>query len=132
MVAQVSMTVKKADTVTDIVYDGVLQGDAWTHWRQDAGNSATPIGMRNRLSARTVVTADGKQARTDYKFVSPILFTDTTTGLIAQNRLFMIKGEVLMPLDTVYSPLAEGVHQGFNLLWNAHFKSVILSASNAT
>jgi hypothetical protein len=121
-----SITVKKADTTTDIVYDILSQsaGDGtWAKWRQDTGNSA-PFSARPVLAHRVTESAKGVR-RVDLWYEYPYSYTDTTTSqvVVSPLRVTFKNGVWTVPQGIPATVIAEATAQGANLMGSAHIKA---------
>jgi len=121
-----SITVKKADNTTDIVYDILSQsaGDGtWAKWRQDTGNTA-PFSARPVLSHRVSESAKGVR-RVDLMYEHPYSYTDTTTSQVVVSPLRVtFKNGVWTVLQGIPATvIAEATAQGANLMGSAHVKA---------
>jgi hypothetical protein len=120
MPSAANISVKKADEVTNIVYD-VLTGAAGDGskavWRQDTGAAAgMPVGHRAILEMRT--TSNGprtaRRATIDYK--RPYSTQNTVTSKYETSDAFVLSVSVVLPTSIPASELAESVHQACNLV----------------
>lgn len=130
MPAMASITVKKADGTTDIVYDAVTGagGDGSPAvWRQDTGAAAgLPVGLRPTL--KLVSKWNGpKTARVLVpEFVYPYAVQDSTTTLYsAKDRVVYSNGAFTAPQAIPATVLNEAAAQGMNLLGSALIKSCL-------
>lgn len=119
-----NITVKKLDGATDIVYSG-LQGASGdgvdAQWRQDTSNGL-PLGLRQQLylSARRKPNGDRKMMG---RFIGPITYTESTTGLVKQSAVVVLKVEGDIPITQDPTKVSEMAYQGLNLFGSADFRS---------
>lgn len=126
-----SITVKKADGSTDIIF-GVLEGrsgDNPAKWKAPA-LGATPVTQPElRVHSREVAGTD--KAKVIATFVYPYHVVNSTTGVttVVDREMFRLEytGSNAIPSAT----RAEGVHQGMNLLSSAAFKTMLLELAAA-
>jgi hypothetical protein len=126
-----NITIKKADTVTDVVFDAVTGagGDGNPAvWRQDTGAAAgLPIGLRARME---VVSSNNgpKTARrlvVTVKFPYPTQNSTTTIYSAADQDLF--RGEFTLPQAIPSGNQNEFANQCVNLLGSSLFRSMLAS-----
>jgi hypothetical protein len=114
-----SLTVKKKDGVTDIVFDQIAAsgGDAAPAiWRQDTGAAAgLPVGLRALF--RMFSSWNGpKTARVVRMFMRfPYAVQDTTTTLYSAKDSVAIDIAVTIPQSLPATQIGEAVYQAMNL-----------------
>lgn len=128
MPSMASITVKKNDGTTDIVYD-VLSPSAgdgtWAKWRQDTGNTA-PFSCRPMLLHR--VTESGKGIRrVDLMYEYPYSYTDTTTSQVVLSplRVTFKNGVWTVPQGLPSATILEAASQFSNLCGHATIKGAL-------
>lgn len=131
MPAMASITVKKYDGTTDIVYDaisGAGNDGAPAVWRQDTGASATlPIGMRALLWMKSLWNGPKTARKLPFRFEYPYAVQDTTTTKWSVSDRVVMEGTIIVPQNVPLSVIQEGVYQGGNLLASALVKSAGVS-----
>jgi len=114
-----AITVKKADAVTNIVYDALAAsgGDnSPAAWRQDTGAPAgLPVGLRNSFSLVSKWNGPKTARQLSFTFVLPYAVQDSTTTLYSAKDRVVLTGIVTMPVAIPSANLNE-VAQGLNLL----------------
>lgn len=121
-----SITVKKADGSTDVIF-GVLEGrsgDNPAKWKAPA-LGATPVTQPElRVHSKDVPGTD--KVKVVATFVYPYHVVNSTTGVttVEQREMFRLEytGSNAIPSAT----RAEAVHQGMNLLASTAFKTALL------
>lgn len=119
MPTMASLTVKKKDGVTDIVFDQIAAsgGDAAPAiWRQDTGAAAgLPVGLRALF--RMFSSWNGpKTARVVRMFMRfPYAVQDTTTTLYSAKDSVAIDIAVTIPQSLPATQIGEAVYQAMNL-----------------
>lgn len=130
MPAMASITVKKADGTTDIVYDalsGGVDGQPAT-WRQDTGAVATlPIGLRATAALKTLWNGVKTARKGHFNYSRPYAVQNTTTSLWSSTDALKIEVNVTMPQGMPNADLAEGIHQGLNLAASTLMKSSLVA-----
>lgn len=120
MPSMASITVKKADGTTDIVYDALSAsgGDnSPAVWRQDTGATAgLPVGLRNLFKLWTAWNGPKTARAMKFNFVVPYAVQDTTTTLYSAKDRVVFDGIVTIPQGIPASAINEAVYQGLNLL----------------
>lgn len=100
MPVMANITVKKADNVTDIVYDqlGGSGGDSSPAiWRQDTGAAAgLPVGLRSMLKVQTSWNGPKTARQLKLSFSAPYAVQDTTTTLYQSKD--RVVGEVFLTI----------------------------------
>lgn len=120
MPAAVSLTVKKADEVTNITYD-IIQGSpgdtGMALWRQDTGaNAALPAGMRATLMQGSKWNGPKTARRVTLLYNRPYALLNTTTQRYEALDKVIGRTELLLPFAIPAAELNESVYQYFNLL----------------
>jgi hypothetical protein len=127
MPTMASMTVKKADEVTNITYDAVTGagGDGSPAvWRQDTGaNAALPIGLRNLLKLWTVSNGPKTARQVKFTFTAPYALQDSTTTKFSASDRVVAEGIITLPNAIPAANQAEANHQFLNLMAQALVKS---------
>lgn len=120
MPSMASITVKKYDGTTDIVYDVVAAsgGDGSPAvWRQDTGaNAALPIGLRNLFKLWTVSNGPKTARQAKFNFVSPYALQDSTTTRFSASDRVVIEGIMTVPQAMPATNINEAIYQACNLL----------------
>lgn len=125
MPTMASITVKKNDGTTDIVYDAVCasSGDQAAVWRQDTGNtSALPVGLRSKLTVSSSYNGPKTARVMRVRGTMPYATQDSTTGLYSAKDQVVVDATVTLPESIPAGQLAE-VSQMMNLLASALLKS---------
>jgi hypothetical protein len=123
-----SITVKKYDGTTDIVFDALAGapgdgGDAI--WRQDTGAaSGLPVGYRATFRLKSKDNGKGTARQLVWSFVQPYAVQDTTTSLYQSKDSVVASGIITLPKGIPSSNLNETV-QVLNLLASALVKSSV-------
>lgn len=119
MPTMASMTVKKADGTTDIVYDALAAsgGDSSPAiWRQDTGAVA---GLPNGLKALLKLFSGWNGPKTArvlrFQYRRPYATQDTTTSLYSSKDAVVVEVTCTVPQNMPASEASEGVYQGLNL-----------------
>lgn len=120
MPSMASITVKKKDGTTDIVYDaltGAGSDGSPAVWRQDTGATATlPVGMRAMFWLKSLWN-DRKTARKlPFHYERPYATQDSTTTKWSSSDKIVIDGVMTLPQGIPSSEIDEGVYQAMNLL----------------
>lgn len=135
MPTMASITVKKADGTTDIIFDSLVGagGDGTPAlWRQDTGQAAGfPVGLRPVLKLDSRWNGPKSARLMPFEMVFPYATQDSTTTLYtAQNRVVWT-GNVTLPQAIPAAWLSEAAYQGGNLLASALIKSCIAAGYSA-
>lgn len=112
-----SITVKKADNTTDIIYvsQSPASGDATpARWRVDS--IGTVPGNRPVLTVSSKSTANGGARIVNGKLVFPETYTDTTTGIVAVRNSVSISFNAIVPQNLTDTSIVESCAQFANLL----------------
>lgn len=120
MPAMASLTVKKFDGVTDIVFDALSAsgGDnSPAVWRQDTGAAAgLPVGLRAILKLWTLWNGPKTARQAKFNFVFPYAVQDTTTTLYSSKDRVVFDGIITIPQGIPASQINEAIYQGLNAL----------------
>jgi hypothetical protein len=115
-----SITVKKSDGTTDIVYDALSGsgGDGSPAvWRQDTGAAAgLPVGLRSLFKLWTNWNGPKTARQMKFNFVSPYAVQDSTTTLYGAKDRVVFDGMITIPQGIPSSQINEAIYQGLNLL----------------
>lgn len=127
MPSMASITVKKNDGTTDIIYDQQTGsgGDmSPAVWRQDTGAAAgLPVGLRALFKAWSKWNG-AKTARQFFvNYVRPYAIQDSTTTLYASAGEVVFSGMVTVPQAMPATEINEAIAQGFNLMAASLIKS---------
>lgn len=118
MPTMASLTVKKADETTNIVYDALTPaaGDgADAVWRQDTGAAAgLPVGHRAILTMRTVNNGPKSARRAVLTYVRPYSTQNTTTSKYEAKDQVSARLEITLPQAIPGAELSESVRQFLN------------------
>lgn len=128
MPSMASITVKKFDGTTDIVYDALSAsgGDlSPAVWRQDTGAAAgLPVGLRPTLKLLTKWNGPKTARVADVEYVYPYATQDTTTTLYsAKDRAVFRNGAWTLPQGMPASVLNEAAYQFGNLMGSSLIKA---------
>lgn len=131
MPSMASITVKKADGTTDIVFDALAPsgGDnVPAVWRQDTGAVAgLPVGLRSAFKVLSKWNGPRTARQVQFELVFPYAVQDSTTTLFAAKDRCVFNGVFTMPQGIPSSNLNEAAAQGLNLLAAALIKSAVNS-----
>lgn len=120
MPAMASLTVKKADDVTNIVYDALAAsgGDGSPAvWRQDTGAAAgLPVGLRALFKLWTTWNGPKTARQTKFNYVSPYATQDSTTTKYSATDRIVIDGIMTVPQAIPAANVNEAIYQACNLL----------------
>jgi len=120
MPAMASITVKKFDGVTDIIYDALSAsgGDGSPAvWRQDTGaNAALPVGLRNTFKLQSQWNGPKTARQIKFNLVMPYAVQDTTTTLFSAKDRVVVDGIITVPMAIPATALNEACYQALNLL----------------
>lgn len=129
MPSMASITVKKADGVTDIVFDSISASGGESSpavWRQDTGAAAgLPVGLRSlfKLSSKWNGPKTARQLVFELSF--PYAVQDSTTTLYSAKDKCVFTGVITMPQSIPSTNLNEAAAQGLNLLASTLIKSAV-------
>jgi hypothetical protein len=122
-----SITVKKYDGTTDIVYDALSAsgGDSSPAvWRQDTGAAAgLPVGLRAWLKALTKWNSPKNARQMTFEYVYPYAVQSADTTLYSAKDRIVLTGIITLPQGVPASAINEAAYQGFNLLGSTLIKS---------
>jgi len=122
-----SITVKKNDGTTDIVFDSLsaAAGDGSPAvWRQDTGNTAgLPVGLRSLFKLWTQWNGPKTARQMRFNLVFPYAVQDSTTTLYAAKDRVVFEGIVTVPQAIPATNINEAIAQGLNLLASSLVKS---------
>lgn len=120
MPSMASITVKKFDGTTDIVFDALSAsgGDSSPAvWRQDTGAAAgLPVGLRSQFKVLTKWNGPKTARQMTYEVVFPYAVQDSTTTLYSAKDRIVISGIATMPQGVPATSINEAVYQAMNLL----------------
>jgi hypothetical protein len=126
MPTMASITVKKFDGTTNIVYDALSGsgGDSSPAvWRQDTGATAgRPVGLRNIFKLLTKWNGPKTARQSTFEFVAPYAVQDSTTTLYSAKDRVVISGIATVPQGIPATEINEAVYQAFNLLTDTLIK----------
>lgn len=126
MPTMASLTVKKADNTTDVVYDAISAsgGDSSPAvWRQDTGAAATlPTGLRAVFKFLTQWNSPKTARQAKFNFVRPYYVLNSTTSEYSSKDRVVIDGVITLPQNIPQGELNEAVYQACNLLAHALIK----------
>jgi hypothetical protein len=121
-----SITVKKYDGTTDIVYDEVAAsgGDGSPAvWRQDTGAAAgLPVGLRNLFKVWALSNGPKTARQLKFNFVAPYALQDSTTTKYSASDRVVLEGIISIPQALPATQINESVYQVLNLLASALVK----------
>jgi hypothetical protein len=130
-----SITVKKFDGVTDIVYDALSAsgGDGSPAvWRQDTGAAAgLPVGLRPILKLTSTWNGPKTARQMKYNFVMPYAVQDSTTTKYSATDRIVADGIITMPQGIPAANLNE-VYQLLNLLAALLVKQAVAAGYSPT
>lgn len=119
MPSMASITVKKADGTTDIVYDAITASGGESSpavWRQDTGAVAgLPVGLRSSFKVASKWNGPKTARQLQFAFEQPYAVQDSTTTLYSAKDRVVMSGVITLPQGIPASALNECV-QGLNLL----------------
>lgn len=128
MPSMASITVKKADGTTDIVYDSITASGGENSpavWRQDTGAAAgLPVGLRSLFKLASKWNGPKTARQVTFEYVLPYAVQDSTTTLYSAKDRVVMTGIVTMPQGAPASLLNEAV-QGLNLMASTLVKSSV-------
>lgn len=129
MPAQASITVKKLDGTTDIIYDAIVGsgGDGQSAlYRQDTGaSSSLPQGLRARFYFMTKWNGP-KTARVGVlEYIAPYATQDSTTTKWSSTDSVVMKCVVTMPQAIPTNTIGEFVTQGLQLFGASAVRSAM-------
>lgn len=116
MAAQNSVTVKKADGTTDIVYTAIQPagGDGTPAvWRQE--NAGLMVGQRPLFKMKVVPNGSNTARKVHIEHSYPFTYTDSATGLTKVMNVIYGSSDYLIPNECTDAMIAEAIHQKTNL-----------------
>lgn len=120
MPTQASLTVKKADETTNIVFDAIApsSGDQVAAlWRQDTGAAAAlPVGHRSTFSVQTMWNGPRTARRCVITFKRPYSLLNSSTGRYESTDSATMRLEFTMPQALPATEANESAYQAMNLL----------------
>jgi hypothetical protein len=120
MPAMASLTVKKADETTNIVYDALSAsgGDGSPAvWRQDTGAvAALPVGLRAQFKLATTWNGPKTARQSKFNYVRPYAVQDSTTTLYSAKDRVVIDGIMTVPQGIPSTEINESIYQALNCL----------------
>jgi len=123
-----SITVKKADGTTDIVFDNLAAsgGDnSPAVWRQDTGAAAgLPVGLRSLFRVSSKWNGPKTARQVTFEFTQPYAVQDSTTTKYSATDRVVFNGVVTLPQAIPAANLNEVV-QVLNLLASTLIKSAV-------
>lgn len=126
MPTMASITVKKYDGTTNIVYDALASsgGDGSPAvWRQDTGAStALPNGLRNLFKLWTTWNGPKTARQSKFNFVAPYALQDSTTTKYSASDRVVIDGIMTVPQAIPAANVNEAIYQACNLLADSLIK----------
>jgi hypothetical protein len=129
MPAMLDLTIKKADTTTDIVWTGVQSGGSKE--RPAIWQSATVgVAVSHRPELRYYVERlGGTKGNVVLTAQYPTIYTDSTTGVTSILKRQKVKAVYEIEQEMKQSDIDEFTHQINNLLFHATMKNAIRSLS---
>lgn len=128
MPAMASITVKKADNTTDIIYDQLTAaGSDGTPavWRQDTGVAAgVPVGLRTTFKSASAWNGPKTARQVTFEYTLPYRTQDSTTTLYSASDKAVFKGIFTLPQAIPATELNEAAAQFGHLMASALIKSV--------
>lgn len=120
MPSMASITVKKNDGTTDIVFDQLTgsggEGSPAV-WRQDTGAAAgLPVGLRSTFKLSSKWNGPKTARQLSFELSFPYAVQDSTTTLYSAKDKVVYSGVITMPQAIPISSLNEAAAQGLNLL----------------
>lgn len=129
MPSMASITVKKNNGSTDIIFDALSAsgGEASPAiWRQDTGAAAGfPVGLRPTFQLTSKWNGPKTARQLQFNLAFPYAVQDTTTTLYTAKDRVVISGVITLPQAIPADNLNEAVAQGMNLLASALVKSAM-------
>lgn len=136
MPTMASITVKKNDGTTDIVYDALSGsgGDSSpAAWRQDTGApAALPVGLRSTLKVMSKDNGPKTARQLRVNYAMPYAVQDSTTTLYSAKDKVVFEGIFTLPLAIPASVTDEAVAQLCNLMASDLVKAMARSGYAAT
>lgn len=135
MPAMASITVKKFDGTTDIVYDALSAsgGDGSPAvWRQDTGAAAgLPVGLRPTLKLSSTWNGPKTARQMKFNFVMPYAVQDSTTTKYSATDRIVADGIITLPQAIPAANINE-VYQLLNLLAATLVKQAVAAGYSPT
>jgi hypothetical protein len=129
MPTMASITVKKDDGTTDIVFDAVNASGGETSpavWRQDTGAAASlPVGFRPTLQLSSKWNGPKTARQLQFNLAFPYAVQDSTTTLYSSKDRVVASGVITLPQGIPSSNLNEAVSQAMNLLASTLIKGAM-------
>jgi hypothetical protein len=126
MPSMASITVKKADGTTDIVYDSITASGGESSpavWRQDTGAAAgLPVGLRSFFKLSSKWNGPKTARVMSFELVQPYAVQDSTTTLYSAKDRVVMTATLTLPQGVPSSALNE-VNQLLNLVGSTLVKS---------
>lgn len=127
MPSMASITVKKFDGTTDIVYDNVSAsgGDSSPAvWRQDTGQAAgLPVGLRPLVKLMSKWNGPKTARQLVFEMAFPYPTQDSTTTLYSAKDRVVFTGIMTVPQNLPATQINEAAYQAANLIASTLFKS---------
>ncbi len=127
MPTMASITVKKSDGTTDIVFDNVSAagGDGSPAvWRQDTGNTAAlPVGLRSSIKLTSKWNGAKSARQVTYEATFPYAVLSNDTGLYSARDRVVATGIITLPQGVPSTALSEAAAQIPNLIASTLFKA---------
>lgn len=127
MAAIASITVKKADGTTNIVWASVTgaAGNSSALWRSTTATGT--VGQQPALSVSARSNQAGTVRRIDGKVSFPSVYTETTTSLTKVRSTMILQFTASVPQDVAATDLSEFAAQATNLLVDTMVRGSITS-----
>lgn len=136
MPSMASITVKKSDGTTDIVFDAVAGsgGDnSPSVWRQDTGNTAgLPVGLRSLFRMFSKWNGPKTARQVQFELVFPYAVLSNDTGLYSARDRVVFNGVCTLPQGIPASALNEAAAQIPNLIAASLTKSALAAGYSPT
>lgn len=126
MPAMASITVKKLDNTTDIIYDQITgsPGDTgMAMWRQDTGaNAALPQGQRASALMGSKWNGPRTARRWTVQYARPYSVLNSSTGRYEAKDQIVGGAFLILPQEIPVAELGEGAYQFLNLCGSLLFR----------
>lgn len=136
MPAMASITVKKFDGTTDIVFDALAAsgGDnSPAYWRQDTGAAAgLPVGLRSLVSLQSTWNGPKTARQMRAKLVLPYAVQDSTTTIYSAKDRVVYDVIGTFPIAIPSANLNEAAYQGLNVLGSLLFRQAFAAGFSPT
>jgi hypothetical protein len=120
-----SLTVKKADETTNIVYDALRGDGSEDVWRQDTGAAAgMPVGHRAMLNVKTADNSQRTARRIVVTYTRPYSTQNTVTSKYEAKDQFFARLEMTQPNAIPGSEQSESARQFLNLVNQTLIKQI--------